>query len=326
VGAGIAGLSCARALKSQGARVSVFERDALPGGRLGTSGDQSVDFDAGAQFLTPQSAGFARELRGWVDANVVRSWDARLVRLVGGAIEDLPQGALRLVGMPDMRAIADHLVHDLELTCGAEVAHLVRTPGGWLLFDSANTPLGSEPFDTVVLAVPSVIGFALARDASDLALRLAGTSWNACWVASMLLARRSGIDFDGAFIDDDPILAWAVRESSKPGRRLPDGSAERWVLQARTSWSNSFARLPAAEAGRWMQRAFAARLAIPLAQKSCVATLWQLSTPAASLPEKFLWDAAERIGFAGDWLGAPHIEGAWQSGQELARAIGAGRA
>jgi renalase len=321
VGAGIAGLCCARALRGRGARVSIFEREVAPGGRLGVALGEAGNFDAGAQYLVPRSPEFARELRSWVEADVVRTWEARLVRLGEGGMYALPQAGIRLVGVPDMRAIAGWLARDLDLTCHAEVAHLARTAGGWLLLDGGNLPLGTSAFDAVVLAVPSPVAAGLARGTGAQLGRLAGASWNACWVASILLTRPSGIDFDGAFIEDDPILSWAAREDTKPGRGLPAGISERWVLQARSSWSNGFGRLPPVEAGRWMQRAFAARLQIPLAQKSCCATRWQLAMPETCLPETHLWDGEERLGFAGDWLGAPHIEGAWRSGIELARAI-----
>jgi len=66
VGAGVAGLACARALAAQGKRVTVFERSAAIGGRLGCLPTNGGDFDAGAQYLTVQSEAFADEVRLWV--------------------------------------------------------------------------------------------------------------------------------------------------------------------------------------------------------------------------------------------------------------------
>jgi renalase len=126
-----------------------------------------------------------------------------------------------------------------------------------------------------------------------------------------------------AFIRDDPILVWAARECSKPARHCGEGVAERWLLQARASWSNNFAQLLPDEAGRWMQRAFAARLARPLAQKSCMAVRWPYATPVGFLPEAFLWDPARTIGVTGDWCGGASVESAFLSGLSIVQAISA---
>ena len=112
-----------------------------------------------------------------------------------------------------------------------------------------------------------------------------------------------------------------MRENSKPGRTNGEGVAERWLLHARASWSNGFVDLAPDDAARWMQRAFAARLARPLAQRSCSAHLWRAALPVQPLPEGYLWDAPAALGLAGDWCGGARIETAFLSGQALARAI-----
>jgi predicted NAD/FAD-dependent oxidoreductase len=72
-----------------------------------------------------------------------------------------------------------------------------------------------------------------------------------------------------------------------------------------------------------MQRAFAARLARPLAQKNCVAIHWHAAAPAEPLAQPYLWDPDRAVGLAGDWCGGARIESAFLSGTALARAIAA---
>jgi renalase len=48
---------------------------------------------------------------------------------------------------------------------------------------------------------------------------------------------------------------------------------------------------------------------------------WRLALPVNPLPEKFLFDASQAIGLAGDWCGGPRVEGAYLSGLALAQAI-----
>jgi len=237
------------------------------------------------------------------------------------------------VGVPSMQSIAERLAAGLDAVYGAEVGRIARGSAEWYLFDAQDRPLGIAGFDGLVLAVPSPVALGLLRALAefapeavpDLLDRLQGIAWDACWSACIALSRPSGIEFDVAFIRDDPILSWAAREGSKPGRQTGPGVAERWLLQARSSWSNSYADLAPDDAGRWMQRAFAARLARPLLQKSCLALRWTHASPVGLFEAAHVWDAQRRLGLCGDWCGGSSIETAFLSGLSVARAIGASR-
>jgi len=52
VGAGLGGLSAALRLAGAGRRVTVLEREAVPGGRAGLLADQGYAFDTGPTVLT----------------------------------------------------------------------------------------------------------------------------------------------------------------------------------------------------------------------------------------------------------------------------------
>jgi predicted NAD/FAD-dependent oxidoreductase len=64
IGAGIAGLSCAQALRQAGVPVRVFEREGRVGGRCTTRLWQGHLLDDGIPFFTAQSSDFKRELIG----------------------------------------------------------------------------------------------------------------------------------------------------------------------------------------------------------------------------------------------------------------------
>lgn len=75
IGAGIAGLTCARQLKAKGFRPMVFEKSRGLGGRLSTRRlEDGVSFDHGAQYLTARSAAFQNFLRQAAEAEVVEHW------------------------------------------------------------------------------------------------------------------------------------------------------------------------------------------------------------------------------------------------------------
>ena len=321
VGAGVAGLTCARELVDRGARVTVFERNAGPGGRLASLQSDAGSFDVGAQFFTVQTELFAKQVHRWVGVDLVRTWEANLAELSNGQIAPVAAGAARFVGVPTMQSIASYLARDLDIVFEAEVGRIARGSSEWYLFDPRERQLGIVGFDALVLAIPSIEALPLVRTETDFAPRLETVRWDSCWAASLALSRPSGIEFDAAAITDDPILSWVARDSSKPMRQKGQGSAERWLLHARSRWSRNFIEMSVDDAARWMQRAFAARLARPLAQKSCSALRWRVSTPIEALAETYLWDSERAIGLAGDWCGGSRVESAYLSGLGLAQAM-----
>lgn len=325
VGAGIAGLACARALVDNGVRTTVFERGAQIGGRIASQAWEGGISDTGAQFLTARSESFAATLQAWSAAGWVQRWEPALAAFEHGQGSRMSSAVSCYVGMPTMHAIAERLGAGLDVVYRAQVGRITRGSAEWYLFDRDGRPLGISGFDGLVLAVPSPMALELVRGvdglAAPLAPRLEPIAWDACWTTSVVFSRMGNIEFDVAFIRDDPILSWAAREGSKPGRELPAGVPERWLLQARPTWSKNFAHLTPDEAGRWMQRAFAARLARPMQQRSCIAVHWPYASPLGQFGAPCHWDASQTFGMAGDWCTGSSVESAYLSGTALAQAI-----
>ncbi len=321
VGAGVAGLACARALSERGFSVRVFEREVCPGGRLASRRLEALSFDHGVQYFTTQDARFEPVVRAWEAAGIVARWSARTIVLIGRGQGEEVQSVPRYVGVPNMEAVAVHMTRGLDVRLGLEVARLERRADGWVLLDQQGADLDQAGFDTVVLAVPSAVAAQLLGQDSDLAQRAASVSWDSCWAVMLALARPSAIDFDAAFVNDDPILGWVARESSKPARAPLRGAVESWILHAHPSWSRAYLELERTDAARWLQRAFAARVGRPLIQAAVSAHRWRLALPVNPLPEPFLYDRQQGIGLAGDWCGGPRVEGAYLSGTALAHAI-----
>ena len=77
IGAGIAGIACARTLAQAGHRVTVFEKSQAAGGRMATHYSEYGGFDHGAQYFTVRDARFEKALA--TAAGLVRpltSWAA----------------------------------------------------------------------------------------------------------------------------------------------------------------------------------------------------------------------------------------------------------
>jgi len=176
-------------------------------------------------------------------------------------------------------------------------------------------------FDAVVVTAPSTQALELVRPSATLAAEVAAVQWDPCWAAMLALAKPSLIDFDAAFFNDDPILGWAARDSAKPGRATGLPVDERWVLHAKPRWSRQFFEMDADTAAQWLARAFAARMRRPLLRAHLIGHRWRFATAINPLTRRFLWDAEQRLGVAGDWCHGPRVEGAFLSGRALAAAI-----
>ncbi|MCX8004226.1 MAG: FAD-dependent oxidoreductase [Burkholderiaceae bacterium] len=323
VGAGLAGLACARELKARGAWVTVFEQGLAPGGRAVTVQSDAGAFDAGAQYFTVHHHRFEAVAQRWIDAGLARRWRARIVAFSGGGLIDKESATERYVGVPGMGALARALAASVEVRYGTTVERIDRRGGLWLLFDEQGRELSVSGFDVVCLALPSTRAAQLAAGLSPLAQQAAGIDWEPCWAVLLALARPTGLYFDGAFVNDDPILSWIARDSGKPDRAPVAGVAERWVLHARPRWSRRYFEMPQAQAAQWLVRAFSARIGRALLPLAVSAVRWPQATPVNPLPAAFLWDDEARLGMAGDWCNGPRVEGAYLSGLALAQAIAA---
>ena len=113
VGAGLAGLAAATALRGAGVPVVVLEAAAAPGGRLATDDLAGARLDHGAQFFTVRSEVFAAEVGRWLAEGRVREW-AR-----GFGVDD---GHPRYTGTAGMRSVVGALAAGIEVRTGVVVA------------------------------------------------------------------------------------------------------------------------------------------------------------------------------------------------------------
>ena len=196
IGAGIAGLSCARALAESGVHVTVFDKSRGPGGRMSTRRGEGWACDHGAQYFTARDPLFQAELARWQAAGVAARWQPRLTvfdadgrRAQGGAGGDAAGGAggdarvdepARHVGTPRMTAPARLLADGLDLRLQTTVTALQRYDHGWELA-TAERGLLPEAFDGVLLAVPAPQAVPLLQPVSaELAALAHGTRMQAC--------------------------------------------------------------------------------------------------------------------------------------------------
>ncbi len=303
IGAGPAGLCCARALRESGHGVTVFEKSRGPGGRMSTRRAGELRFDHGCPILEEGAA-------------------AAAFRDAGAGVEPFADGA---VPVPAMNAGAKALAQGTNLRVAVEIERVSGAPGGLELFAGGES-VGR--FERVAVTAPAPQAANLLADvAPALADRAAEARFSPCW-AVMAAWEDERLPGDVDLVRDpfpEAELAWAVRESAKPGRE----PGERWTLQGGPGWSGEHLEAEPIEVERHLLGALSVALqaggALP-PPDFLAAHRWLYSRVTAAIDEPFLLDEEVGIGATGDWCGGGGgVARALAGGEALANAIISGR-
>src|SRR5687768_17355885 len=314
VGAGIAGLSAARALKMAGHDVAVFEKSRGPGGRVATRPLHAIEmprgmagarlaFDHGAQYFTVRDDRFSAVVAEWLRDKVAAKWPGRVVTFDDEGWEDVEDGIDRYVGTPGMSAIGAALADGLEVTYGESV-------------DSLQPIL--DTFDHVVVAIPAGQAAPLIAHVPALSAKLNGVVMKPSWTVMAAFEEKVAARFDGAFVNGSA-LGWIARNTSKPKR---DWKVDAWVLQATTAWSAAHADDRPDDVGAFLMEAFEdlVRAGLPRAFYATVHR-WRYATADPPLAVGAIHDKAARVTVCGDWCLGSRIEDAYLSGLAAADQI-----
>lgn len=299
VGAGMAGISCARMLADAGQRVIVLDKGRGIGGRLATRRTpDGWQFDHGAQYVRAKSDGFADVLSGMRGANAADLWD--------NGTED------QWVGVPGMNALAKDLAQGLAVEQKAEVTALGQSTDGW----EVQTPSAAYRAALVVLTVPAPQAAALLGDGHPLAARLRPVTMLPC-LTLMAVFGAGPEPFVTRREPGDP-LAWIALNSSKPGRAGPGC----WVAQAGPAFSAAHIEKTFDEIAEMMLPMLCDRLgADPATVIHAGAHRWRYARVDEPLGAPFLADTSGTVFLGGDWCLGARVEAAWTSGTAIARRI-----
>jgi len=332
VGAGIAGVACARTLVQAGHRVSVFEREDQVGGRMASESTPFGRFDSGAQYFTVRDPRFARVLED--TPQICKRWSANLVRVLDphGRVAEaaLPAMEPHWVAQPGMDALVAHWAVPLgeSLLTGTQVTRIeadALDPKRWQLRTAGSDQSQHvySGFDAVLLAVPPARTRELlngGRLSREIGRQIEPVRISPCWTLMIAFPQANqptlshlGPQWNAARSTHHRV-AWLARESSKPGR----DPIERWTLQASAAWSQEHLRDDAARVEAKLLRAFAEITGIRAEPSHAQARCWPEAQTQVPLGKPNLWDAKARIGVAGDWCMGHRIEDAFLSGLTLA--------
>ncbi len=312
IGAGIAGLGAARALQDQGHCVTVFEKSRGVGGRAATRRIGNIGCDHGAQYFTARDTRFRRAVEAWCEQGLVAPWEGRIGRVSEGGVEPASNRHARFVGVPGMSEIGRHLGADLDVRKQTLVTALHHREGLWRLQREGGDALGD--FDALVVALPAPqTQVLLAAAAPHLARQAAAVDYSPAWALMLSLPSEPLLPYDGLFFADGEI-AWAARNSAKPGRR-----GHTWVVHAAADWTRAHLDTPVELVAKTLTTSLAAQTGMDLDDSEVLAAhRWLYSLVDNPLQAGALWDPALQLAVCGDWCNGARIEGAYLSGQAAA--------
>ncbi len=310
VGAGVAGLACARTLHDHGLTVTVLEKGRGVGGRLSHRREGEWRFDHGAQRFTTGDRRTQRLAESWVQ-------DGVLVGLENG-----------LTGRSAMTALPKHLAQDITVRTGVHVHSLHRVHHGWRVTDHTGE---SYTADVVVLAIPAPQATALLTASeveSRLTLQLSAVQMAPCWSTMVVFGGppptrvTREITHGLLTVTEDERLAQCWREDDKPGRP----SCEAWVVHSAAAWSLANLERDAASIAAEVAPQLRERLSIAGEVVHAASHRWRYARVAQGLDLTCVWDASVRLGAAGDFSAggagaSSEVERAWLSGVAMAGRI-----
>lgn len=306
IGAGIAGIACAQALRSAGVAARVVDRGRKPGGRMASRTINGRTVDLGAAYFTAEpGSGFSDVVAGWLARGLARPWtDTVAVAGVDG-IQRSSTGPMRYAAAAGLRELVVDLARDLDLEQGVTVEHV------------AAGEADGQRYDTVVLAMPDPQARRLLDAASPLRDELDdGAGWAPSITVVLEWATREWPQFHAAFINDVPELTSLADDGDRRG----DAAA---VLVTHTTAALAREHLDNPEGAIAPAIAAVSRLlSLTDAPVQSFAHRWTFARPTAQHPEPFL--LADGIGVCGDaWGERSSVATAWASGDALGRAIAA---
>jgi predicted NAD/FAD-dependent oxidoreductase len=308
VGAGLAGLLCARTLHDAGRPVVVLDKGRSPGGRLATRRIGDATLDHGAQFFTVRSDTFGSLVRGWEAAGIV--WST--------GFGDHRDGHPRYMVDGGMNALTKHLAAGLDVRCGAMAFAVHRDGERWRVALDDGSHVAAE---ALVLTCPTPQSLALLVTAGvTLPEPLRTLDYDRTLALLAVLDRPAALPPPGALQEPGGNVAFVADNQAKGVSAQPA-----LTLHATAAWS-----LQRWDDDRDAVHADLLAMAAPFLGPAQVLTSqvkrWRFATPQHPWPDP-CWaapDVPAPLVLAGDAFGGPRVEGAACSGLAAAAAL-AGR-
>ncbi len=314
VGAGISGITLARALVKEGWEVDLFEKSRGLGGRLATRRGDGWQCDHGAQYFTARDDLFQAEVHRWARLGWVAPWSARIGIYEHGSFRPGTDPVQRYVGTPRMNEMLHHDHQHIRIFHQQRISNMIHQAERWTLLNDEQIPVGST-YSFVLLALPAPqAGQLLQAHSARLFHTTGSVSMTPSWAAICPVSSGNNMEWDAVFVNEGP-LRWICHDRCKPGRE----GADVWLLQATAQWTQDHLNQEPADAGSALRAAFYELTSITTDEMHM--HRWLYADIASPLQLGSVLEPESGLGLCGDWLCGGKVQGAWLSGQDLAKKL-----
>lgn len=319
VGAGISGIACATAMAEAGVLPLVVDRGRNVGGRMasrtlrdtGTACDGRV-VDIGASYFTVSNPEFRAVVDDWVVRDLARPWTDSFHVADSDGVQAVRTGPMRFAAKGGLRSlVADGASRLPDVWSSIDVASVTS--------DDTSLIVDGERRSAVALCMPNaqahrLIDAALMTPALEASLT--GITYEPVIAVTAVFAEQCWDDFDGMFVNDDPVITWMANDGSRRGDEAPVLVAHVNPVLAARHLADPASVLP-------LVLATMRRILSLTEQPAWVdAHRWTFAKPMAAHQEPFHLEEARLLGLAGDaWADGPKVESAWLSGHLLGAEI-----
>ena len=303
VGAGLSGLSAARALQDAGHEVVVLDKGRGLGGRMATRRITSTDgsiatFDHGAQFFTARDETFTSLVTQWISDDVVREWCR------GFGTDD---GHSRYVVNNGMTALTKHLAHGIDVRTSTLVFAVKPCSSDtqqWTVIIDDNSRIDC---DAVVMTCPLPQSYSITVSTGiELPPELLMTDYDRTIGLLAVLDSPSAIPAPGGLQNPDDVFSWIGDNQAKGISAIPAVTFHANPAWSLAHWDDSLDEGQAILTQAAQRYLGSANILVSEYKK------WRFATPRKIWPESYF--AVGSLVFAGDAFAGPKVEGAVLSG------------
>jgi len=301
LGSGIAGLAAARLAEDDGKRVLVIDKGRRLGGRVSTRRQDGFVFNHGAQFVTAKGTGFASLLAKAKTAGNIKDWqicDDKIVQ----------------IGTPSMRDLPQFMATGLMVRQQTEITEIAHHGGHIGFFDMDD--LVATGRQAIITAPAAQTTKLLADIYPDLAATAGLASYDPCWTIMLGLESNHGLG-TAPLRDQAAGIALGVPEFTRSNQQS-GAVAPALTIQATGAWSQQHLQNDPQMVIESLCQIWQNLSGKPLGKIiTSAAHRWlyaKVTTAAPNDAPRLSHDG--KLAIAGDWLGGPRVEQAFDSGQQ----------
>ena len=304
LGSGIAGLAAARLAQNDGKSVLVIDKGRRLGGRVSTRRQDGFVFNHGAQFVTAKGTEFVDLLDMAKAAGNIKDWQVSDDKIVQ-------------IGTPTMRDLPKFMATELMIRQQTEITKITHHGGHIGFFDKDD--LVATGRQAIITAPAAQTGKLLAGIYPELVATADSVSYDPCWTIMLGLEDDHGLGTT-PLRHEAAGIALGVPEMTRSNQQS-GLSAPALTIQATGQWSQQHLHDSPQMVIESLCQIWQNLTGKPLDNIStATAHRWLYAKVTTAAPS----DAPRlsnngKLAIAGDWLGGPRVEQAFDSGQQAYR-------